>query len=173
MSKFKDISNKKFGRWIAVEWKGNGKWLCECECGNIGIVYGFCLRNGSSKSCGCLNLELLKNRTKKTMPHLGENLKKHGESKTHFYSKWSAMKRRCMSDDGYKNRVTFSKEWEDYEKFKKDMYPSYLEHIKKHGENNTTLDRIENSGNYNKNNCQWLTISENSSKNERPNRRRV
>lgn len=32
-------------------------WLCKCECGNIITVLGQSLRNGNTKSCGCLKKE--------------------------------------------------------------------------------------------------------------------
>ena len=32
-------------------------WLCKCECGNITTVLGQSLRNGKTKSCGCLKKE--------------------------------------------------------------------------------------------------------------------
>jgi hypothetical protein len=50
----------KFGRLLVNsknEIKGNRRqvrWNCECDCGNNHIVTGESLRNGKSKSCGCL-----------------------------------------------------------------------------------------------------------------------
>ena len=29
-------------------------WICECDCGNEVIVWGTHLRNGHTKSCGCI-----------------------------------------------------------------------------------------------------------------------
>jgi 5-methylcytosine-specific restriction endonuclease McrA len=34
-------------------------WLCLCDCGNEVTVAGYCLRNGNTKSCGCLRKELV------------------------------------------------------------------------------------------------------------------
>lgn len=50
--------------------------------------------------------------------------------------------------------------WKKFEEFKNDMYDSYLKHLEKYGKENTTLDRINNDGNYCKENCRWATIKE-------------
>lgn len=56
-----DLVGQKFGRWEVLEraesLSGNARWLCRCECGTEKIVLGKNLRNGRSKSCGCLKKE--------------------------------------------------------------------------------------------------------------------
>lgn len=55
-----DLSGKIFGEWTVIEraidkTKSKGaKYLCRCSCGTERIVFGKNLRNGTSKSCGCL-----------------------------------------------------------------------------------------------------------------------
>lgn len=39
-------------RWSVLAYAGHSKWKCQCECGNIKLVDGNCLRRGGSKSCG-------------------------------------------------------------------------------------------------------------------------
>lgn len=52
---------QKFGRWTVLEQapSRNHKkyWTCQCECGTIREVLGTDLRNGKSRSCGCLTRE--------------------------------------------------------------------------------------------------------------------
>lgn len=56
----KDEVGKKYGLLTVIEQapsneNGNAQWLCQCECGAKTIVLGNNLRNGNTKSCGCLN----------------------------------------------------------------------------------------------------------------------
>lgn len=37
-----------------MDWEGNGKWRCQCECGNEVLVQTYNLKSGNTKSCGCL-----------------------------------------------------------------------------------------------------------------------
>ena len=43
-----------FGRLTVLNWEGNGKWRCLCECGNEVLVQTDNLKSGNTKSCGCL-----------------------------------------------------------------------------------------------------------------------
>lgn len=38
--------------------EGRAYWLCKCDCGNTTIVSGKNLRNGNTKSCGCLQKDV-------------------------------------------------------------------------------------------------------------------
>lgn len=56
---FKDISGKRFGKLVALKEiqpkDGQAVWQCQCDCGSIIEVKGIYLRNGHTKSCGCLS----------------------------------------------------------------------------------------------------------------------
>lgn len=64
MAKRLDLTNQRFGLLTALEPapnKPNGRtaWYCLCDCGNNCIVSTKELRNGDTKSCGCLRDKLL------------------------------------------------------------------------------------------------------------------
>lgn len=59
MPLIQDVTGKKFGKLVALERIGQtGKreaiWRCACECGKEVGVRLANLRNGNTKSCGCL-----------------------------------------------------------------------------------------------------------------------
>ena len=68
MKKLRDIiPGERFGRWTVIEPStiliGKAKtWLCRCECGTERLLPNHRLLNGTSRSCGCLRVDLLKQR---------------------------------------------------------------------------------------------------------------
>ncbi len=80
----------------------------------------------------------------------------HGMTNTKFYRTWSNIKVRCATRKRYADRgITTS--WHSFLDFKRDMYESYLKHVEEYGERDTTIDRINNDGNYEAGNCRWAT----------------
>lgn len=56
----------RFGRLITIkkveksstDKDKHNKWICKCDCGNTTIVRSSTLREGKTKSCGCLLHEI-------------------------------------------------------------------------------------------------------------------
>ena len=57
-----DLTGQRFGRLVVQEYEGrkNGHtmWKCVCDCGNTIVTSAHSLKNGRTKSCGCLNTEV-------------------------------------------------------------------------------------------------------------------
>lgn len=131
------------------------RWLCRCKCGNYKTIFLSCLISKKTKSCGCLRKELLSARRKK-----------HGLTNTKFYNTWYGIINRCNNGThkSYKyyggRGIEVCQKWSSFQNFKNDMYSSYIKHSEIYGEKNTSLDRINNNGNYEPSNCRWVTLSE-------------
>ena len=70
-----DLTGKKFGRLTPKEYIKGGKWICECECGNIIIVDTRNLNSGHTKSCGCLQKEKASQNTYDMSNYEDDNIK--------------------------------------------------------------------------------------------------
>jgi hypothetical protein len=95
-------------------------------------------------------------------------------AKTRFWRIWVHIKQRCRNEKD-KQYVDYGGrgirlEWVAFSIFKRDMYASYLRHVAKYGETNTSIDRRDNDGPYNKKNCRWATPKQQAN-NTRTNRR--
>ena len=63
----KDMTNQRFGRLLVLQRDGSGGgqalWLCQCDCGKKVTLMGGNLRNGSTTSCGCFQVECTRKRS--------------------------------------------------------------------------------------------------------------
>ena len=55
-----DLIGQRFGKLFVLKRienddRGNTRWECRCDCGNILRIRGGALTTGNTKSCGCLN----------------------------------------------------------------------------------------------------------------------
>ena len=101
----------------------------------------------------------------KRIHHLTNNYR-HGMSDTPFWNKWFHMRQRCFNKNHHKypiyggRGITVCSHWLNFDNFYKDMYSSYIEHVKQFGEKETTIDRIDTNKGYSRENCKWSTHKE-------------
>lgn len=156
-----NLVGKRFGRLIVLEYAGEKKWKCQCDCGETTVADGDSLRSGNKRSCGCLQTEMYKR----------AKCVKHGESNSPTYIRWLSMKRRCYypKNVGYPNYggrgIKVCDRWlgeHGFENFLVDMGEAPSREY--------SLDRIDVNGDYTPENCRWATWKEQSN-NKRTNRK--
>ena len=150
-----DLTGQTYGNTvvikIAVDEKGKKKkWLCKClECGDEFIASGSNLRSGHTKACKkCAIKKMMK-----------KNIT-HGKTHTKIYRVWHSMINRCENPKnksyinyGYKG-INVCEEWKNPAKFIEWSYNNGYEE-------GLEIDRINCNGNYEPNNCRWITKIQN------------
>ena len=144
---FGDISGRRVGRLVIIKPVDGSKperYICKCDCGNIIERTRKALLNGSTQSCGCQRRE-----------RISQSLKKYKDKNQRLYYVWRTMRQRCQKEyykqyKDYGGRgISVCSEWDQsFEKFQEWAYANgYREGL--------TIDRIDNDGNYEPNNCRF------------------
>lgn len=144
--KYKEYIGKKYNHWTIIDISTRPRlcgveFICKCDCGTIRTIQLSSLKRNKTKSCGCIN-------------------KVNYNTKSSLYKIYLHMKSRCYckTDKKYKNYgkrgIIICKEWlEDYSMF--------LDWSIKNGyKEGLSIERIDVNGNYEPNNCKFISISE-------------
>jgi len=119
-------------------------YKCKCDCGNETVVVGTSLRNGKTKSCGCLIRDTAAKRSFV-----------HGYAGTRLYKSWWGMVARCTNEKShaygrYGGRgISVCDEWMDFDCFREWA-------VKNGYSDNLQIDRIDNDKGYEPSNCRWV-----------------
>lgn len=129
---------------------GKRSALYKCSCGNTTEADIHNVKSGNTRSCGCLQKQVVK-----------ELFTTHGQTvgkKTKAYLTWLGLKSRCDNpkEENYPyyggRGITYCERWKKFENFLEDMGNPSNE--------NYSIDRIDNEKGYYKENCRWATKEE-------------
>ena len=154
MGVFKDLSGEVFNNLtvLSISHKTSQGyfWNCKCSCGKTCSVLGQKLKNGHTKSCGCLFKKWC-----------SEGQKKHGMSYSPEYESWLGIKRRCFdeNDSHYKyyggSGITMFDGWAN-------SFSDFISYVGKKPDykNSWSIGRIDNLSGYFPGNVRWETVEE-------------
>lgn len=161
MTKALAALGQTFGRLTVIS---DGRLAtCRCVCGTVIVARRSHLRSGNTASCGCRNLELMRQRA------TTHGMSPSGAQPHPLYATWAQMRHRCTSRwrkdfERYGGRgISVCERWQGREGF--------VNFLADMGDRpaGTTLERRDNALGYGPENCVWATTEEQQN-NKRTNR---
>jgi hypothetical protein len=156
-----DLIGRQFNKLTVIKLDPNNiskkrKWLCLCDCGELTSIATSDLTCSKIKSCGCL---------RKISPALRHgHASRSGRSPEH--ATWSNLIQRCTNPKvpqykDYGGRgIKVCPRWLD-------SFESFLSDMGEKPSKNLTIERVDNDGDYEPDNCIWATRQQ-QNKNKRP-----
>lgn len=150
--RFIDLTGRRFGRMVVVCYAGHRGhshyWHCRCDCGDVKDAVGNNLKRGLTTSCGCFHKEQA-SRVNRT----------HGMRGSPEFGVWCGIRNRCYNPkvDSYCDYggrgIAVCERWR--RSFKAFLADMGLRPSPRH-----TIERLDNSRDYEPTNCVWATPSE-------------
>jgi len=144
-----NITGQRFGKLVVAGRAGVCKygvqWVCWCDCGNQ-VTRHTAQIIRESRSCGCGRAQFD-----------NDHAARHDHSRSPAYISWKSMIQRCRDPKatGFERwggrGIRVCARWNRFDNFLGDM-----------GErpDGTSIDRIDNDGNYEPSNCRWATAKQ-------------
>lgn len=145
-----DLTGQRFGRLVVQEYINDGRWLCRCDCGQTCSVRSWSLRNGRTKSCGCLA------RDTSRVSHT-----KHDGSRDPLYAVLRTMHQRCENPKR-KDYKWYGAEGKSVcDEWSLSNFATFRAWALGAGyKPGLTIDRIDNDKGYSPDNCRWISLAE-------------
>jgi hypothetical protein len=147
------LIGQRFSRLTVLSYAGHAKWRCVCDCGAEKVTAGSSLRQGLTRSCGCLLSDIVRGRT---LPFQSERksyrgmkqrcipgTKSYEKNFANYGAKGVSICDRWLIGDGLRTGIDC---------FLADMGPKPTKHH--------SLDRINGDAGYSPENCRWASTQE-------------